>query len=186
MRQDDRGMTLIELVIAVAISVIIMGAATYFIRSALKSYEAASDTIDLQMESQILMEQISTWVMEGNRIKVVDGTNLVIYKIPRKVDATKLPSGVTLPNQESSKIIIGMLDGKLYRKEVGHIVDPDSDIDVGITSADAVVENCIGEYVTEFSPVIDVTNQSKVTVLLKLEAGTQEYQLKNVMKIRND
>ncbi len=186
MRQDNRGMTLVELMIAIAISVIIMGAATYFIQSALRSYETASDTIDLQMESQILMEQVSTWVMEGNWVKVVDGTNLVIYEIPRKVDATKLPDGVTAPNQEATKRIIGVVDGKLYMKVVEHIADPYTDPDTGLTSADAVVENCIGEYVTEFIPVVDASSQDKVTIQLKLETGMQEYHLKNEMKVRNE
>lgn len=174
MRQDNRGMTLAELIIAIAISVIIIGAAAFFIRSALRGYETASDTINLQMESQVLMEQLGTWVMEGNRVKVADSTNLVIYSIPRKA------------GQKSTKRVIGVSDGKLYMKVVEDILNPDTDADTAITAADAVIENCIGEYVVEFTPVVDAENPDKVTVLLKLESGTREYTLKNEWKVRNE
>ena len=189
MKQDNRGMTLVELIIACAVAVIIMGAATYFIRSALNGYETASDTIDLQMESQVLMEQMSTWIMEGNWVKVIDEADgsktLVIYEIPRQVDSSKLPIGVSI-NQESTKRMIGIEDGKLYMKVVEHIADPYSDPDVGITTADATLENCIGEYVTEFTPVVDASNQDKVTVKLKLQSGTREYELEDMIKVRNE
>ncbi len=189
MKQDNRGMTLVELIIACAVAVIIMGAATYFIRSALNGYETASDTIDLQMESQVLMEQMSTWIMEGNWVKVIDEADgsktLVIYEIPRQVDSSKLPIGVSI-NQESTKRMIGIEDGKLYMKVVEHIADPYSDPDVGITTADATLENCIGEYVTEFTPVVDASNQNKVTVKLKLQSGTREYELEDMIKVRNE
>lgn len=182
-------MTLVELIIACAVAVIIMGAATYFIRSALNGYETASDTIDLQMESQVLMEQMSTWIMEGNWVKVIDEADgsktLVIYEIPRQVDSSKLPIGVSI-NQESTKRMIGIEDGKLYMKVVEHIADPYSDPDVGITTADATLENCIGEYVTEFTPVVDASNQDKVTVKLKLQSGTREYELEDMIKVRNE
>lgn len=185
-REDNRGITLMELIIAVTISVIIMGAATLFIRSAIRSYDTASDTIDLQMESQIVMEQISTWIMEGNKVKVVNGNNLVIYQIPKKVDAAKLPTGVAQPDQNATKRIIGVNDGKLYMKVVGSISDVEADTDVGITDADAIEANCIGEYVVDFTPTILTGKADEVNIQMKLELGTQEYQLENVIKIRNE
>ena len=75
MKKDNRGITLVELVVAISMAVIVMGAATLFIRSAVNGYRKASDTIDLQMESQVVMEQASTWIMEGNNVKVIEGNN---------------------------------------------------------------------------------------------------------------
>lgn len=114
MKQDNRGLTLIELIIAVAVSSIIFGATLLFIRNSLRSYEAATKTIDLQMESHVMMEQVGAWIMEGNRIEVVDGVTveliqsngsitdksvdkvLVIYQIPRTIDTARLPDGLTI------------------------------------------------------------------------------------------
>ena len=69
MQKDHRGITLVELLIAIAISSIIVAAAAFFLMTAQKNYREASASIDLQSESQILMEQLGTWFMEGNRIK---------------------------------------------------------------------------------------------------------------------
>lgn len=210
MRQDNRGMTLIELIIAITIAVIIIGAATLFIRNALRSYDMASNTIDLQMESQVMMEQIGTWIMEGNRVEVDSGA-LIIYSIPRKagtfVDSTgtvqsKIPAGGTVPDELAEKRVIWMQDGKLYmvlRKERASDLQPDgtnifytTDL-AGIKSTENKVENCIGEYVSEFYPVIKLGPETavektiaSVTIRLKLVEGYQEYELTNEIKLRNE
>ena len=49
-QKDNRGITLIELIIAIAISTIIVGAATFLLSTAQKNYSSASATIDLQSE----------------------------------------------------------------------------------------------------------------------------------------
>lgn len=118
MRRDHRGMSLIELIIAVTVSVIIMGAVIMFISNALRSYDLASSTIDLQMESHVLMEQLATWIMEGDEIvtdvgsttaytiPVDDGSTrkaLVIYTLPRQVDVDRLPIGTTV--DESGRVV---------------------------------------------------------------------------------
>lgn len=87
MRKDHSGITFVELIIAIAISTIIFGAAILFLGMAHKNYNHASAQIDLQSESQILMEQIGMWVMEGNRVEKLDPSvsgveGIVIYKIP--------------------------------------------------------------------------------------------------------
>ena len=86
MRKDHSGITFVELIIAIAISTIIFGAAILFLGMAHKNYNHASAQIDLQSESQILMEQIGMWVMEGNRVEKLDPSvsgveGIVIYKL---------------------------------------------------------------------------------------------------------
>ena len=49
-RKDDRGITFVELLIAIAISTIILGAATLFLGIAHKNYNHASAQLDLQSE----------------------------------------------------------------------------------------------------------------------------------------
>lgn len=113
MKQDNRGLTLIELIIAIAVSSIIFSATLLFVVNSLRSYESATNTIDLQMESHVMMEQVGAWIMEGNRIEVVNGVTvhysksngsstsasvdkvLVIYQIPYTADVDRLPSGLT-------------------------------------------------------------------------------------------
>ena len=132
-RKDDRGITFVELLIAIAISTIILGAATLFLGIAHKNYNHASAQLDLQSESQILMEQLGMWIMEGNRVKVVNdayATQLVVYQVPHNVNQEDLPKDVSRPEKTASKRIFWIPKGskKLYVKKFTGIVDVDSDI----------------------------------------------------------
>ena len=145
MRRDNRGLTLMELVIAMTIATIIMAAAITFISNALRSYRVASDTIDLQMEAHVAMEQIGVWVMEGNYVVTEDdGTAkglvprsgagdkkaMTVYYRPRPIDVSRLPVGTTV-NEDGRvvasasagagstpyKRVIWLDDGGLYMVE---------------------------------------------------------------------
>ena len=188
MQKDNRGITLIELIIAIAISTIIVGAATFLLRTAQKNYSSASATIDLQSEAQILMEQLGTWIMEGNRVEVSStGDKLTVYQIPREEPANR-PSGEEAWKTNASKRIFWTSDkdaGKkmLYMKKFDVIPDPDND-HADVVDADAKQDNCIGEYVTNFSAAKD-TSGAKVTITLELKQGTQKYSITNEFKLRN-
>ena len=191
-RKDDRGITFVELLIAIAISTIILGAATLFLGTAHKNYNHASAQLDLQSESQILMEQLGMWVMEGNRVDVVDNvyaTQLVVYQVPRNIDSADLPSGVSRPAETASKKIFWMPKGskKLYVKKFTGITDVDTDSST-VSSSDETTANCIGEYVTSFIPKVTVDADNKnatVDISLKMECLKQKYEIENEFKVRN-
>ena len=188
-QKDNRGITLIELIIAIAISTIIVGAATFLLSTAQKNYSSASATIDLQSEAQILMEQMGTWIMQGNRVEVnAAGDKLTVYQIPRKV-TTARPTGAEALKTDTTKRLFWLSDkfnGKtmLYMKKFDGITDPDSD-STDVSDSDAILDNCIGEYVTGFSAVKDTSSDAKVTITLELRQGKQKYSITNEFKLRN-
>ncbi len=123
MRHDNRGLTMVEMIIAVAMSTIILGAAALFLKNAISSYQMAAATIDLQMESQIVMEQVGTWIMEGNSTEIIDVTDpisggttqvLAIYTVPRLVEHSKWPLGMPEPSTVGSLRVIWQKDNRLY------------------------------------------------------------------------
>ena len=187
-QKDNRGITLIELIIAIAISTIIVGAATFLLSTAQKNYSSASATIDLQSEAQILMEQMGTWIMQGNRVEVnAAGDKLTVYQIPRKV-TTNRPTGAEALKTDTTKRVFWLSDkfnGKtmLYMKKFDGIADPDHDT-TDVTDFDATLDNCIGEYVTGFT-VAKSTSDAKVTITLELKQGKQKYSITNEFKLRN-
>lgn len=206
MKRDNRGLTLIELIIAVAIASIILLAITIFISNALKSYRTAQNAIDLQMESHVLMEQIGAWVMEGNRIIVVpqaevSGTGLasdvlVIYQIPRISDLGHMPSeigrdssGKIVPAAsaappEASKRLIWVQDGGLYTEVVTGILDFDNDTTTSLPALISPEANCVCLYMEGFTPQWD-EDHNTVRIEVAMKAGVQEYALKNEFKVRN-
>ena len=195
-QKDNRGITLIELIIAIAISTIIVGAATFLLSTAQKNYSSASASIDLQSEAQILMEQMGTWIMEGNRVEVNDAKDkLTVYQIPRKVTTVR-PKGAEALKTDTTKRVFWLSDkrnGKtmLYMKKFEGIADPDSD-STDVSDSDVILDNCIGEYVTGFSVEASSAKTSdkkissvKVKITLDMKQGTQKYNITNEFKLRN-
>lgn len=186
MNRDQRGITFIELMIAIAISSIIMIAATMFLGAAHKNYNNASAQIDLQSESQILMEQIGMWVMEGNRVEALDPSTsgaqgIVIYRIPRKTSVEN-PNGAAAPEPASKRVIWLSASGKkLYTK----MADPEKDTTVIAADVDEVQQNLLGEYVTAFTGTVDASSQASVTVSFKMQYLKQNYEIQNMFKLRN-
>lgn len=203
---NNKGLTLVELVIAVAMSTIVIGAATMFLYNAEKTYRRAEFSVDLQMEGQILMEQLGNWVMESNHILISsDKKVLVLYYIPRdnNVDQTALyPDAyrsLGLNSNKATKRVIFVKGNKLYMKKTENIADAKADI-LSLTNpvsgspmfyvdADAVEENCIGEYVGELM-LLSMAKDSddnviSVNVSLGMKEGTQSYSLNDTFSLRN-
>lgn len=213
MKRDNRGLTLMELIIAIAMSTIIMAAAIMFISNALRSYRVASATIDLQMESHVVMEQLGVWVMEGNYVVTEDdGTAkdtvlrqsaggrkaLVVYCRPRPIDTSILPTGTTVnedgrvvaatspgPGATAYKRVIWLEDDGLYMVQETVSGEPEADFAGYMLPADAADrKNCISPYVRGFDYEWDNDKETYI-VTIKLQAGTQEYTLRDEINMRN-
>ena len=179
-----------ELIIAIAISTIIFGAAILFLGMAHKNYNHASAQIDLQSESQILMEQIGMWVMEGNRVEKLDPSvsgveGIVIYKIPGTPSITN-PAGAAAPEAASKRVIWISAGGKkLYTKKMA-VADPKTDTTVISAATDEVQEHLIGEYVTAFTSTVNAsTEKASVAVSFDMQYLEQKYTIQNEFKLRN-
>ena len=189
-----------ELVIAIAMSTIVLGAVMSFLYGAEKSYRTAEYTVNLQMEAQLLMEQMSNWVMESNHIEIggMDGDNyLVLYQIPRKaVDGTTLVRLETLGKRK----IIYMNNGKLYIKFDDEPSDGayESEIKNGTLDTSFLTdtpdeEYCIGEYVISFTAKIpdgvDEDKINSVNIEIDMYEGvtsqSQSYSVSDRFSLRN-
>ena len=176
--------------IAIAISSIIMIAATMFLGAAHKNYNNASAQIDLQSESQILMEQIGMWVMEGNRVEALDPSTsgaqggIVIYRIPRKTSVEN-PNGAAAPEPASKRVIWLSASGKKLYTKTADVADPEKDTTVIAANVDEVQQNLLGEYVTAFTGTVDASSQASVTVSFKMQYLKQNYEIQNMFKLRN-
>lgn len=197
-RQDNRGLSLIELIIAIAVSTIILGAVTMFLYSAQKSYKLASETIDLQIEAQLLMEQVGNWVMESDKAIVksdaaVIGDILVLYDIPAnngRPESEWKPADYTAEDSSATKWIIWSKNGKLFMKKITGIADAATDIDnpfiFDFEAESAVEDNVIGELVQEFkASCSDGTAPKAVSIEFIMKKGSLTYDLQNKFKIRN-
>lgn len=207
---DNKGLSLVELIIAVAMATIILGAAAMFIFQAEKSYHTAEYAVDLQMESHILMEQIGNWVMESNRILIPAASTgedyIVLYSIPRNNEkdiAAMYPIELSYSADENkaSRRVIFLQEGKMYMFQESGIANAEAQFKNLVTSpvdvmdlfeTNAIPENCIGEFTDKFwvrLPSGSSESRDKVTsVALQMtlvEGASNSYTINNIFSLRN-
>ncbi len=208
---NDKGLTLVELVIAIAMSTIVIGAAMVFLFNAERSYRITQYSLDLQMESQVIMEQLSNWVMDSNKIEIADGGNaLVLYRIPtaklKFPDEGAPAAPVVDTNITYTRTIIYWRSGKLYAV-FDDSTDPSgyiSEIQAGDSASYDVLnpsttpseENIIGEHVEFFNLYVpsgvDPNNINSIEIKLSLKEGNSSrnaqahsYVVSDVFSLRN-
>lgn len=155
MRKDNKGLSLVELLVAIAITAIVSGSITFLIRTSLHLYGNETTDVALQQELQVTLNQIMDYAMESQGL-VISGSNtetdfVVFGTIIPKVSETE-------PAKLDSQII--WRDGdKLYlKKELIENIEKETKdetltttVNGKISAADASKENyLLAEYVTSF------------------------------------
>lgn len=78
---NNKGLTLVELMIAMAIASIVIGSITYFMAASTKSYRKANDEITLQLEAQTILNQLNELIIEAYNVKMNDSEKILsIYR----------------------------------------------------------------------------------------------------------
>lgn len=126
--QDNRGITLVELMVSISISVIVIASITYLVSYSSRNYKKASEEVALQTEAQILIGQLNDLIMASYNVKYSgnlltirheDVTYLIEHDIgTQELLFEKVPAG---SSPTGDKALFGR-----YVKEL-HITDTGSD-----------------------------------------------------------
>lgn len=187
-REDNRGVTLIELMLSVSLIVIIMGCMVILMSNAGKGYARGSIQVTLQEESQDAMNYITDSVLWCNYAEVTTGaavTALTLYDFDEsdKTDLTKSP-----------RRVFAHYDNKLYFFSVGDaatqsFADKVVNNSASLTSAeiDSLKGYQLCTNVDVFNADFDV-DKGLVSFALELSGGGKpvfEYKTDNAIAIRN-
>lgn len=69
MGKENSGFTILELVIAITISVLIVGSVASFLCNSTGHYRRTEEEIGLQMEAQLILNQLENLVLEAENVK---------------------------------------------------------------------------------------------------------------------
>ncbi|MSS63099.1 hypothetical protein [Velocimicrobium porci] len=157
----NKGITLIEIILAAAVSMTVMLSVAIFLSTGNKSYNEAKKELNLQAESQILMNQICDSILEANYIEDYNlaKQQCVLYQINEDTSLIK-----------DKKILWYDGQANLYCfKEEKATFEPN--------------EECL---MARHVKAINIENDgSLVTVSLTLNQGNREYQVENKVRLRN-
>jgi hypothetical protein len=111
---------LIELIISIAIAAIILSMVALMINTAAKSFKHTNEDVNLQMEAQITINQLNSYIMEATDVaKYEDGASVTSPNIKYKL--TYIDEGVTTYN-----VVYFIADQKrLYLIPVRPPINPD-------------------------------------------------------------
>lgn len=132
---DNKGVTLLELMVAVAISVIVIASIAYFMERSTKNYKNANEEITLQMEAQTILNQLNDLIMEAYNVKYVDQV-LKIYQNKDNYIITYEPENARLTFE---KVQVGnVLTGNAVL--FGQYVENFNVVDTGIDDSNKTIE----------------------------------------------
>lgn len=170
-RKDENGFTLVELVISMGMFSIVMLAIMFFLTAGTKSYGHSKSELNLQMESQMLLNQIRDITYSSNYAKY-DSTHkaLILY------DVDKVPA----PTKTAKVTIVYLVDDKLYLRK---------DLDPTAVDAASLTTTCVAmddflfsRYMQDFKATI---KKNDVQLTMKMKNGKSKYELNEGITIRN-
>ena len=163
MRNNDRGFTLVELIVSIALLGIIAVAAAGFLVTGTRTYTNVNYSVRLQYETQLAMNQIQDYVMNCSQGIVWENGSLYIVNSDKTM---------TVLQQSDTRILLFSGD-----KQEKPAVPPD---------------NVFAEHVTgfsvAFSPAATDTPQKVTiaTVTLTMERGGKSYTGTQTIALRNE
>jgi type II secretory pathway component PulJ len=168
--KDNSGISLVELIITIAIAAIVLSMIAIMINSAANSFRNTNEDVDLQMEAQITMNQLSTCIMEAKSVSVS-------------------ASGVTTPDLKYiiDDITTYQVVYYLADKERLYLISADTLPDAEAVNRSEVLagedQYLMAEYVTGIS--IDNSDVKTADTVIIFGLGDQTYTTEKKIKLRN-
>lgn len=190
---NNKGFSLVELIISVAILTIITSAILGFIVTSSKSYGNVSEDVSLQQEAQLSLNQISDLIVDStsglkyyyndNEALIilsdadisgdVTSKTLAIYNVQKEI-----VSGVTVENKYIYNIIWRKADKKIYLRKDS--IDSSTGL---VTQGNEVL---MVEYVTDFNPSLTkVESRKKVSISMTFARNDKNYSASKNFALRN-
>lgn len=174
MMRNNKGFSLIELIVAVAILAVAGVAIFGFVVNTSNSYSQTNKEVKIQYEQQLAVNQIRDMIVESDKGIYFDAASksLALYGAVKKDGSGNKSYPVTV-------IRFMQPDGKMYfgTKEFSSVTE--------ITFADVSTSKLLSENVTEFN--VDLTNvkKDKVQFQVTFTVGEKEQTVKETVALRN-
>jgi prepilin-type N-terminal cleavage/methylation domain-containing protein len=186
--RNNKGFSLVELIIAMAILSLVSLTVAGMMKTGTSTYNSAKSELDLQMESQILLAQINTMILEANYASYDSANNvLALYTMKQQRVALPTPSAAVAgtPEYTTTKTVDKLKIIK-FKSSNNCLYLQDSSVDVTLPasggSLDYPDDELFSKYMDSFDVVVD---GSSVTVKIGMKAGKQKYKATATTKMRN-
>ena len=172
MKQDNRGFTLVELIVCIAIFAIVMLAAFGFMTAGSRSFTTVNTRIDRQLKAQLALNHVADTLMNG--CTGVSYTSGKLYVLTDNSDGT---TGYSVS-------VYGLSSGSLKYVRKSYSAAPTANTADGVTTltysvVGAAVKDLVASGVDTFSVTLSPAAAGKpvssAVVTLKLKNDTKTY-----------
>ena len=188
MRKNQKGFTLVELIIAIAILAVVSLAICGFIVVGSRGYTAANTDIMLQQEAQLALNQISDVIIDTtDSISYGDGTNLVLKDSefsgePSEKILVVVNKKDSNNDNDSYRFEWSKDDQIIYFNTSDTVIDDANPAPVFDDSQKAI----LAQHVREMHIDISQFEENRVVMVsMTFEKGNKEYTTSNNVTVRN-
>lgn len=175
--QRNKGMTLLELVISMTISIIVVLMIISYISATFHIFRKTNDQVNLQMEAQTSMNQLVNLIMEAKAVSVET-------VIQPDTDIRYLIDNIDLAGYHDYAVIWRKDYQKLYLVEMIPPMINLEDITFD-TEQNFDQEYLMAEYVDNFTITSDVDHIDLKTLSIHMTLGKEEYEISKDITLRN-
>lgn len=195
MKKDNRGITLIELIVTVAIGMIFSGVVLTFVAGAAKSYRRTSGGAQSQIEMQDALDQLETLVMNANlSMYYVKGERTTTTV--NSSDRIENDSDIDSPLNQAKTLFIGSNDETtnksiysviVWNVDNGRLTFFKTGSGTGTGTGSVGTAEVLAENVTQFAADIhNVADTHTVRFKLVTEVNGREIEKTETVTLRND
>jgi len=176
MKNDNRGFTLIELIISILIFGIMLASVFGFMLAGARSYNTVTNQLNLDLQAQLAVNQISEYV--------IDCSAGLYFRNGKLYVLNEDPAPDTLGNTTYTAHVFQLTDGSIkYGTGAAAKSTTDGTFSCSVTAADLLVKNVTGFSVTQISS--DGVNVTSVRISLNLANNSATYSGIKTIALRN-
>lgn len=206
-KKEEDGFTLVELIISMAIFSIVSIMIVMFMQTGSNSYQRARNELNLQMESQMLINQIRDMAYSANYAEYDDSGSthvLTLYHItkdytpevtpdPSVPGATSIPASVSKRITRAEIVVWDPVTKKLYYD----MAEADPSVAgssvavpaVSVSDSDWCAKHLFCNYMEAFSVDTDAATgkipKNTIQLSIHMKSRSREYKLKEDITVRN-
>lgn len=194
MKKDNRGLTLIELIVTVAIAMIFSGVILTFVAGAAKSYRRTSGGAQSQMEMQDALDQLENLAMNTN-LSMFYAKGEKTTTTVNANDKIENDSDIASPLNQTKTLFMGSKEETgesvysvvIWNTDNGKLTFFKAGIKKGTGTGSLGTAEVIAENVTQFAADIhDVAEAHTVRFKLVTEVNGRKVEKTETVTLRND
>lgn len=197
-KREESGFTLVELIISMAIFSIVAVMIVMFMQTGANSYQRARNELDLQMDSQMLINQIRDMAYSANYAEYDDSGSthiLTLYHIKKTYTPAVTPDPLAVPattgvpasvskSVESCEVVVWDPDTKklYYDKATASVPTID------LSNEDWRNQHLFCNYMENFTVKTDAAGKipdNTIQLTINMKARTRTYNLTENITVRN-